>query len=374
MIRTIKIKLEKTNELLQTIRIYNLACQKVLDYGYENKIYNKLKLNTATYHPIRKSHPTLPSCLVQTARDQASDMLKKDKFKNKIKKKQHSSIRFDKRTMKVFLNSEYCKLTTIFGRMEYKFKLANYYKKYINWKIKNGQLIIKNNSCYLHIQVENNDTITPNGDKRLGVDLGINNIAVCSDNTFHNSKHLKNVKGKYQHLKKQLQQKGTQSAKRKLKKIAGRERRFVADVNHCLAKELVNKPYDIIVFEDLINLKKRNMVKGRGKEKYKQKKCNKKLGRWSYRQLQTFAQYKAEELGKQVLYTAPTYTSQTCSKCGFKHKTNRNGKLFKCKKCSYTLDADLNAARNIATFSRSIGSRVSVNHPNITGKPSYKSG
>ncbi|MDY6957731.1 MAG: transposase [Halobacteriota archaeon] len=363
MIRTLKIKLEKSNDLIQTVRIFNLACQDVLDYGFENKIYNKTKLNRGTYLQIREKYPTLPSALVQTARDQASDMMKRDKFEHQIKKKELSSIRFDKRSMKVFLESEYCKLTTIFGRMQYDFKLPEYYEQYMEWEVKNAQLLVNGGCCYLHVQVESETLEFEGDDIRLGIDLGITNIAVCSDNTFYNSKDVKRVKGKYQHLKAELQSKGTRSAKRKLKKIAGRERRFVKDVNHCLAKELVEKPFDIIVFEDLTGIKKQN--KGR--------RFNKKLGNWSFAQLQQFTEYKSEIIGKKVIYVNPKYTSQTCSKCGYRAKNNRKRSIFKCKQCGFELNADLNASRNIATFSRTVSDRLSVNEPNVASiMNSYK--
>lgn len=42
------------------------------------------------------------------------------------------------------------------------------------------------------------------------------------------------------------------------------------------------------------------------------------------------------------------YTSQTCSRCGHADKKNRESQaVFVCKKCSYTANADVNAARNI---------------------------
>jgi IS605 OrfB family transposase len=337
------------------MRVFNLACQEVLDYGYEAKDYNKTHLNRGTYKTIRKKYPTLPSALVQTARDQASDMLKRDKFKYKIFKKEMSSIRYDSRTMKVFLESGHVSLSTLFGRLTYNFQLPDYYKQYATWEIKNAQLLVKGNDCYLHVQVEADNPEPILNDNRLGIDMGINNIAVCSDNSFYNSKHHKAVKSRYQHLKAELQSKGTRSAKRKLKKISGRERRFVMDMNHCLSKELVKKPHGVIAMENLTNIKKQN--KGR--------KFNHKLGNWSFHQLQTFIEYKAENVGKIVLYVKPQYTSQTCSRCGHKDKNNRKDRLFKCKGCGFELDADLNAARNIATFSRSGCSRVSVNHPNV---------
>ena len=65
----------------------------------------------------------------------------------------------------------------------------------------NAQLKITKNACYLNVQVEQPDPEIIAGDKRIGVDLGINNIAVCSDNTFWQSGPVKAVKGKYQYLR-----------------------------------------------------------------------------------------------------------------------------------------------------------------------------
>lgn len=106
MFRTIKIRLERSADLVQTVAAFNQAYQRVLDWRYENKHYNKTQLHRATDNGIREVFPSLPSALVQTARDQAREMLKRDKFKHKIRNKTFSSIRYDKRTLSVFLESD----------------------------------------------------------------------------------------------------------------------------------------------------------------------------------------------------------------------------------------------------------------------------
>ena len=301
MYRTLKIKLDKSNELIQTATIWNAACQDVMDYGFAAHDYNKTRLNRATYSDLRDKYPTLPSALIQTARDQASDMLKRLRFEKKPFKHSLGAVRFDIRTMKVFLESGYCKLTTVFGRLRYDFRLPEYYQKYATWKVMNAQLKIAKNACYLNVQVEQPDPEIVMGDRRLGVDLGINNIAVCSDNTFWESGPVKAVKGKYQYLRSKLQSKGTRSAKRKLQKLSGRERRFQRDVNHNIANWIVSKPYDVIALEDLTNIRNGNK--------------NEKLGKWSFAELRTIVEYKAMAIGKKAVAIDPRYTSRTCSKC-----------------------------------------------------------
>ena len=179
--------------------------------------------------------------------------------------------------------------------------------------------------------------------KVTGIYRGIKNIAVLSNNTFFNSKHLKDVKGKYQHNRKILQHVGTRSAHRKLKEMSGRERRFVQDTNHVISKNIVNLPFDIFVLEELESSK----LKKNGRR------FNHKLGSWSPSQLEQFIEYKAEDSGKTVIYVDPRYTSQECSKCGYRDRNNRKGSSFHCRNCNFQLHADLNASRNIEVLGKS---------------------
>lgn len=77
---------------------------------------------------------------------------------------------------------------------------------------------------------------------------------------------------------------------------------------------------------------------------------NKFLKRWSYYDLQQKIEYKAKEKGIEVLYINPYKTSQRCSKCGYIDRENREDQsTFICKNCEFEVNADFNAARNIAT-------------------------
>ena len=73
------------------------------------------------------------------------------------------------------------------------------------------------------------------------------------------------------------------------------------------------------------------------------------LKNWSYYELQTMIEYKADRIGIKVKYVNPAYTSQTCSKCGNIDKENRQTQeKFECTKCGLKLNADHNASINIA--------------------------
>lgn len=74
------------------------------------------------------------------------------------------------------------------------------------------------------------------------------------------------------------------------------------------------------------------------------------LKSWSYYDLQMKIEYKAKENGIDVIKINPKFTSQRCSKCGYISEDNRpEQSVFLCKKCGFGLNADWNAALNIAT-------------------------
>ncbi len=70
------------------------------------------------------------------------------------------------------------------------------------------------------------------------------------------------MKEKNQRLRQTLQSKGTRSAKRKLKKIAGREKRFVENFMHYVSKYLVSRYLQsLFVMEDLTGIREKFSVK-----------------------------------------------------------------------------------------------------------------
>ncbi len=76
---------------------------------------------------------------------------------------------------------------------------------------------------------------------------------------------------------------------------------------------------------------------------------NRLLNAWSYYELQTMIKYKAEREGIRVRFIDPAFTSQTCSHCGHVDKENRKSQAkFECTECGFELNADHNAAINIA--------------------------
>src|SRR5262249_48348767 len=144
--------------------------------------------------------------------------------------------------------------------------------------------------------------------------------------------------------KQTYQSTGTKAAKRRLKRMAGKEARFRRWVNHNVAKRLVAHAKDTkaaLGLEDLTHIRGRMTVrKGQRSEHHS----------WSFRQLQAFISYKAQRAGVPVICVDPRNTSRTCAQCGFVDKRNRRSQAeFSCIRCGHTAHADLNAARTLAT-------------------------
>src|SRR5207244_7593010 len=127
-------------------------------------------------------------------------------------------------------------------------------------------------------------------------------------------------------LRRKLQAKGTKSAKRHLKKVSGRLKRFQADCNHKVAKQIVSscQPGDTLVLENLTDIRER--TKGRRKQR-------RAMSNWSFAELQGFIAYKAAYKGISVEFVDARYSSQACSRCGYIDKRNSVYQSeFSCKK------------------------------------------
>ena len=146
------------------------------------------------------------------------------------------------------------------------------------------------------------------------------------ETSFYSGEAVRKKRESFNKVRAELQSKGTKSAKRALKRLSGRENRWMSNVNHCLSKTLVDK-----------NLERRSDQQ------------RNELRSWSFYQLEQYLTYKAEAIGSQLLKISPEYTSQRCPKCGRIHKANRDHDkhLYTCDCCGYQANDDQVGAMNI---------------------------
>ena len=71
------------------------------------------------------------------------------------------------------------------------------------------------------------------------------------------------------------------------------------------------------------------------------------MSHWRYTLIKDKLVRLSEEEGFLFREVANEFRSQRCSQCGWVRKSTRKGKTFRCGKCGFITDADLNAASNL---------------------------
>lgn len=218
-----------------------------------------------------------------------------------------------------------------------------------HYKLGTAKLVQLKNHWFLHIPVtiETDEWKKEHNQHIVGIDRGLRFLATTYDEqgktSFFNGKTVMHKRDKYQKLRAELQAKGTKSAKRRLKKLSGRENRWISDVNHCLSKTLVQKfgANTLFVLENLtgVSFERTDLPKTLRNQNRS----------WAFYQLEQFLTYKAHLNNSEVVEVSAAYTSQRCPKCGTIKKSNRNHKLheYHCTNCDYRSNDDRIGAMNI---------------------------
>lgn len=312
-----------------------------VDWALESKTYNKSKAHKTLYAQLREQYPDMPSALIQTMRDTAMEAVKATKFQKVPRKRWSSGLRYDARTMT--LRGHQLTLSCIGKRVKVILDVPDYFRSIVdgdNWQVKGAMLTYRptEKRFWIHLVFEASTPERLKDGEVQGIDRGLYHLAVTSDHQFFSNSKVRSVQRRYHYTRKSLQLKGTRSAKRRLRALSGREKRFKRDVNHCVSKQLARQPdVAVLVLEDLSGI--RNQRRG--------KKMNKQLNNWTFHQFEQFLGYKAEERGKEVAFVDARYTSQRCSRCGHLYKKNRKKSQYHCVRCGLHLHADVNAAINI---------------------------
>ncbi|QLJ53310.1 MAG: Transposase [Candidatus Fermentimicrarchaeum limneticum] len=342
MMKTLQTVLEETPQqrviLDDTLARMSEAQNFVVASCYEHEETNTFRMHHFTYPVLRKKFG-LPAQLAVVANKYACSAVK-----GAVRKKGRQpvfsgrAIHYDARSSSISLEKGLASLLTPRGRVKVRFTIPKYFQKFVMWKIKESNLVRCRDRKYrLMISIEKITIKSRKTGKVVGVDRGINNIIATSDGWLHDSIHVFEIKRHYVSLRGRLQSKGTPSARRHLKKLSGKEKRFMRDVNHCLSRRLIDSAEKdgVIVLE---NLKGVRNVRHRRKQNWL-------FSNWAFYQLEQFLAYKAEESGVAVEFIPARDTSKTCSICGIRGQ--RHGSIFRCKACGAVLNADLNAAKNI---------------------------
>jgi IS605 OrfB family transposase len=355
---TAQIKLlpsdEQAQSLLRTLERANEACQYISDYAHENGTRSKYKLQEAVYHDVRERFDLAAQMTIRALGKVA------DAYKTNPDAHNQFDIRggfpYDSRILSFYTDRHEVSIWTLSGRERIKYEVGDNHRALLDQDKGEADLVYRNGMFFLLVSCQMPSANLSDEDMEaidgyLGVDRGVNNIATTSEGDNWTSGEIDKRRQWYQKRRSVLQSVGTRSAKRTLQRLSGKQERFQRDTNHTISKGIVSKAKarnSAIVLEDLSGIRERTTVRRQQRARH---------SNWSFFQLRQFIEYKALIAGVPVIKVDPAYTSQTCSKCGHCDRKNRNGLDFECRSCGHSMDADHNAAINIAA-------KGAVNSPN----------
>ena len=256
------------------------------------------------------------------------------------------------------------KLTLTSELKDLHFRCSDKYKNYLN-KYKDGirSATLSKNACgeyFLSILVDSDEILLkPKTNKVIGIDLGIKDFIVTSDNTtFPNIKSIRNNEVKLKKLQRELSRKKIGSSNRnkarmKLAKFHKKLHNIKENYLHEVVNTLVNEN-QVICIEDLnVNgmLKNHNLSKS--------------IQELSLTDFKRILDYKCDWYGRYLITIDRYYpSSKLCSCCGFKNDDlTLKDREWICPHCGQIHDRDYNASLNILReglrlYSEMIGSRT----------------
>lgn len=349
--------------LRNTLRKYALACDAILEVAVREKTSNKVKLQHLAYHDIRKRFD-LSANLAVRAIARVCWAVKAAKRKGRaVKRFRPTSIDYDERIFAYRENEEAVSLTTAGGRIHVPLVLGQYQRDaLLGKKPTAAKLVLKDRKWYIHVVIEDAPGQRFHPICAIGVDRGVYNIAVTSEGTFHSGQKAMYVREKFASRRARLQSRGTASAKRALKRLSGRERRWMRVENHRISKAIVEE-----AVRKRAAIKLENLTGIRDRLKRFSRAWNRKVNAWVFCELEAMIRYKAERAGVEAVSVPAKNTSSECSRCGNVTESSRSGAHFECAVCGYRLAADLNAARTISGR-QACPERAAVNRPMVAGE------
>lgn len=277
-----------------------------------------------------------------------------------------ASIPFDARTFTLSKDMSVVSLTTLAGRIKLNTRIGSRQAEQLSSAVKIGEArLIRSGSQSFSLRIS---CFVPAGQETsptdwIGVDLGLVNLATDSDGNRYSGAKIECVRTERAKTRSRLQQAAQakiardqrpKNIRRKLARLAGKEARYMKDVNHCISKKLVAGAQGTgrgIALEDLTGIRDRNRL---GKQ------TRTRVNKWAFAQFRSFVVYKALLAGVEVVFVDPRNTSRECSKCGNIDKCNRKTQAeFRCLACGHKAHADKNAADVIRK-------RAVVNRPRVS--------
>ena len=224
---------------------------------------------------------------------------------------------------------------------------------------------------YISVGVEHpDDSVRVPTNQGIGIDLGLKELAVCSDgHTYGNinrtdrirrlekqkKRKQREISRKYEKNKqgnKYVKTKNIEKAELKLLKLNHKLTNIHNDYIHKVTTEIVKREPSFIVLEDL-------NVSGMLKNKH----LSKSIQEQNFYRFRELITYKAERAGIKLILADRFYpSSKTCSHCGaVKQDLKLTERTYICNECGLEIDRDLNLHLNLCRLGSSTVSSTGIN-------------
>ena len=225
-------------------------------------------------------------------------------------------------------------------------------------KYSNPRISYDNKYWYISVGIEQEEIQEELTDISLGIDLGLKDLAICSDGRVYkniNKSHVvRKIEKRLKRLQRQVSRKyefnrvGKEYIKTnniiKLEKQVQQVHRRLANIRnnylHQTTTSIVKtKPYRVVI-EDL-------NVKGMMKNKH----LSDAIRKQGFYEFKRQLEYKCKFRGIELVVADRFYpSSKTCSHCGeIKKDLKLKDRVYKCR-CGFTIDRDLNASINLSKY------------------------
>ncbi|MGL5765029.1 MAG: RNA-guided endonuclease InsQ/TnpB family protein [Sarcina sp.] len=228
----------------------------------------------------------------------------------------------------------------------------------IGVKYSNPRISYDNKYWYLSVGIEQEEIQEELIDVSLGVDLGLKDLAICSDGKVYKNINktyaVRKLEKKLRRLQRQVSRKYEQNKKGKEyvktsniikleKQIQLMHRRLANIRNNYLHQTTTSivktKPYRIVIEDLAIS----NMMKNRH--------LSKAISKQGFYEFRRQLEYKCKFRGIELVIADRWYpSSKTCSQCGeIKKDLKLKDRVYDCS-CGLNIDRDLNASINLSNY------------------------
>ncbi|WP_291631078.1 transposase [Clostridium sp.] len=384
MIKTIRVMLLPNNKqktkLFQYANTARFAYNWALGREQENyknggkfiydrelrKEFTQLK-KTDEYAWLNEIDCDVPKQAIKDACEAYRDFFKGYTKFPRFKSKKHSVPKFYQDNVKIKFTDTHVKLMLVAGKgkatskRNQKFcriKLAEHGRiptdcKYYNPRIKYDGL-----NWWITVGIENEDSVTLPSNDGVGIDLGIKDLAICSDGSkyknINKSQKVKKLEKRKCRLQRSISRKYEKNKKgvsycktsniikseKELLRLNHRLTNIRQNYIHQITTEIVKTKPSYIVLEDL-NVK--GMMKNRHLSKAVQQQC--------FGEFRKQVEYKSAWNNIQVIIADRFFpSSKLCSCCGnIKKDLKLSDRIYKCE-CGNIIDRDYQAALNLKRY------------------------